>query len=258
MSTQSLIAWTNLAKLASVTATSSEALFPPANTINDIGAPSTGWQSADTVLTASLEYTLAVAGSTVDVIGIFRTNLSDTAQVTATIRYSGVDIWTETKAGPAPGYGQVVFILPGGRYADRVTIAIDDPDNDDNHLNVPLVFIGPAWLPEYSFAPSLTDGWEPLQNTLKTRGGQVYPTLLSNPRTLGFEFAAITPDDTYTAAREIARLAGMGGNFLVIADANGDEIKRDAVFGTLASARAMGTVPGTTIRTWAGTVSERL
>lgn len=258
MTTQTLLAWSNLAKLATISATSSEALMPPEATVNDIGDASTGWQSLAGVTTATLTYTLAVAGSSVLVIGLFRTNLSTTAQITATITYNSVETWTETLAGPAVGRGQVVFVLDAAEYADSVEIEIVDTSNPDGFLNVPLVFIGNGWLPTYSVAPSLTSAWMPQQNNQITRGGQEYTTQLSNARTLNFEFGAIASDEHYAGAEEASRLAGLGINFLVIPDANGNAVKYDAIFGKMQAGPSGAVAGASRMRTWRATVTERL
>lgn len=258
MTTQTLIAWTNIAKLATVAATSSETLMPPEMTVNDIGDASTAWQSLAGVTTATLTYTLSVAGSSVLVIGLFRSNLSSTAQITAVITYDGIETWMDTLSGPVVGRGQVVFVLPSAEYADSIAIEIVDDDNPDGFLNVPLVFIGNAWLPTYGVAPSMTGAWIPQQNNQTTRGGQEYTTQLSNARTLNFEFGAILSDEHYAGAEEVSRLAGLGINVLVIPDANSDAVQYDAIFGKM-QAGPMGVVPGASrMRTWRATVTERL
>jgi hypothetical protein len=257
--TQSAIGIINLAKLAGVTATSYEVALPPENVLTDIGAASTAWQTLAGVTNASITFTMATPGSLVKGIGLFRTNMSPTAQISATVTSGGIDVWTETLSGPAAGYGQVVFVLPEVESADSITIEIDDPDNPRDHLNVPLVFIGDMWLPTYSFAPSLTAGWEPQTNVQQSRGGQVSYTSLANPRILNFEFGAIPENEGYIHAFEIARYQSMGVNVLVIPDIEGDYVKYDAVFGTLTASRPFGVLPGgSRIRTWAGTVKERL
>ena len=257
--TQTLAAWQNLGKLAAISATSAEAGLPAESTINDIGDASTAWQTELGVTTATITYTLDTPGSSVRVVGLFRTNLTSQAQVTLTINFNSSDTYTETLSGPTVGYGQVVFILPDTEYADTVEIEISDPTNPDSVLNIPLVFIGDAWLPEWSVSPSTGDGWAGNANVLTTRGGQIYQTLLANPRVVSFEFAAMTPADTFAAAREIARLAALGTNVLFIIDAEAANVAQDAVFGIVSNVRPFGFLPGPTgMRTWGATVTERL
>lgn len=256
---QSLLAWVNYAKTATIVATSSETLMPATNMINDIGAPSTGWQTAAGVTTATLTFTLSDPGVPIRVIALFCTNLSITAQITATITLSSVETWTQTLAGPGVGYGQVVFVTTDLENADSVEIVIEDTDNPDGFINVPLVFIGPAWLPMWNASPKSGDGWQPETNMIRTRGGQIYPTLLSNPRFVSFEFEALDPDETQAYAREIGRLHGIGTNVLFIMDAEGSNIKRDAVFGLMSNPKPYGFLPGLTgVRTWGATITERL
>lgn len=256
---QTLLAWVNYAKTAAITATSSESGLPPENMINDIGAPSTGWQTAAGVTTATLNFTLSDPGVPIRVIALFCSNLSITAQITATITLASVETWTQTLAGPAVGYKQVVFVTTDLENADSVEIVITDTANTDGHINVPLVFIGPAWLPQWNASPKSGDGWLPETNMIRTRGGQVYPTLLSNPRTVSFEFEAMDPDETQAYAREIGRLHGMGINVLFIMDAEGSNIRRDAVFGLVSNPKPYGFLPGLSgVRTWGATITERL
>lgn len=256
--TQTLMAWQNVAKAATVSATSAEATLPVTNMLNDIGDASTGWQSVAGVTTATLTFTLDTT-HTVRVIALFRTNLSPFAQVRVTITYDGGETWTGTMAGPAVGYGQVLFILSDAEYADTVEIEIEDTGNTQSFLNVPLVFIGDAWLPTWSVSPSSSDNWAPEINRQITRGGQVYQTSLSNPRTYSFEFGAVDPDETYAAAREIGRLASMGVNVLFIPNAEGAYVKQDAIFGIVSAVRPYGFLPGPGgVRTWGATITERL
>lgn len=257
--TQTLMAWTNLAKLATVSATSTESGLPAENTLNDIGAPSTAWQSEAGTTTATLTYTLNDPGSAVRVIGIFRINATDQAQITATITLDSVETWTYTLSGPVTGYGQVVFVLTEDEPADSVAITIEDAGNPDGYLNVPLVMIAPAWLPTWPVSPASADNWAPEVNRQITRGGQVYQTSLSNPRTYSFEFGAVDPDETYAAAREIGRLASMGVNVLFIPNAEGAYVKQDAIFGIVSTVRPYGFLPGPGgVRTWGATITERL
>lgn len=256
--TQTLLAWTNVLKTAAISATSSDPGLPPENTITDIGGAQAAWQSANGVTNASLIYVLATAGTPVNVIGIFRTNLTDVAQITATITYGGIDTWTKTIAGPAVGYGQVIFVLDSAEYADEITIAIDDPSNPNGFLNVPLAFASDGWTPTYNIDPTFADTWRPIQNVLTTRGGQVYPTMLSNARSATFAMPAVTETQAYTSGREIERLRGLGINVLFIPDTEGAEVKRDAVFGLVSDTRPMGVLQGASrIRTWGATVTER-
>lgn len=254
--TQTLLAWTNLAKAADVVASNEEAAYPATNTLQDIGSPSVGWQTEPSVTTASLEYTLAVAGSEVLVVGLFRTNLTSLATITVTGTYGGIDTWTETLSGPVTGIGQVIFVLAAREFTDVVTIEIADPTNPDGKLNVPLVFIGDAWVPTYSIAPDFTDGWLPQRNTLTSRGGQKYITLLANPRMASFSFQAIPTTEAYAAAREIARLAGLGINVLMVPNTGG-AIQYEAVFG-IVETRSMGMLSGSSYRTWSVNIEERL
>lgn len=253
-----MLSWVNLAKLASVVATSAEADNPASNTKNDSGAASLGWQTLASVTTATLTYTLAAPGSIVRVIGLFRTNLNSAATITATITYNGGTAWTGVLSGPAVGYGQVVFVLPSNTAADVVTIAIANSTNPDGFINVPLVFIGASSIPEWSVSPSLEAAWSPSSNIQASRGGQKFITAIAAPRVVTFDFSAMTDADTYAIAMELSRLQYLGQNVLMVPDIDASTVKYDAVFGIITGSRPVGALRGASrIRTWGATIEER-
>lgn len=255
---QTLLAWVNLAKLASVSATSAETANPASNTKNDSGAASLGWQTLAGVTTATLTYTLATPGSTVRVIGLFRTNLNAAATITATITYNSGTAWAGVLSGPAMGYGQVVFVLPSNMAADVISIAIANSTNPDGFINVPLVFIGASSIPEWAVSPSLEAAWSPSSNIQTSRGGQKFITAIATPRVVAFDFSAMTDADTYAIAMELSRLEYLGQNVLMIPDIDASTVKYDAVFGIVTASRPVGAIPGASrIRTWGSTIEER-
>ena len=55
-----------------------------------------------------------------------------------------------------------------------MTFTLTDAANPDNHLNVPLVYAGPAWLPLTAMSWTTALGRDDITDTVVSRGGQQY------------------------------------------------------------------------------------
>lgn len=254
----SAIGHTNLVKTATISATSEETYLPATNVAGDIGAASMGWQTLATVTTATLTITMDTPGSYVSAIGIFRTNLSATAQITITITYSGGPVYSEVFTGVSAGYGQVVALMGSATLCDSITIAIVDGSNPDGFLNVPLAFAGPLFEATYPIMQDATYGRQTATAELISRGGSEFPRFLHDKRFWKFQIAA-TDTEAFENVAEIDRLARLGSNILFVPDTASDYLQQEAIFGRLRETLdinfALGAVK---TRSWGGMVTERI
>lgn len=251
---------TNVAKTATITpSTAWEPALPPDNMLTDQGGPSTAFQTRPGVTVTGLVVTLA-GGASVRAIVLARTNLT----MTANISIAGFDALggqpiDATAFGPSTGYQQVVCVLSSASVVDTITIDIDDPANPDGFLNIPLLWIGDCWAPTTGFAPSSDVGFEPTVARRRSRGGQVFQTQLSNPRTFAFQFQAVNDADVWPYVGEIQRVASMGSNMLWVPDATATEINREAILGMVTDGGRMSWPENSVgIRRWSGKIEERL
>jgi hypothetical protein len=231
------IGWNNIVLSATITAGS--AALPAANVKGPHGAASTGWQTVAGVKTsgagATLTITPTTGGQIWRVIGIFGCNLTSSATVTFQLwNTSGPTlVWSSALGGPVGGYRQVVAIATANQTADYAKILIDDAGNPDNFVNVPLVYAGPAWLPERGVSFSSTVGRD--GNVLETvaRGGQEYLVPLWQRRRWALEFGALSAAELWTQADPLLMLAHQGVNMFFAPDGASSYLNQEAIFGRL-------------------------
>jgi hypothetical protein len=229
----SLLAWTNHAKAASITATSAATNLPASNAGGDSGAAASGWQTVYGVTTATLTVTPALTGRTWDVIGLFRTNITALATVTVTLYTNpSTSVWTTTLAGPN-GNGQVIALPPAATVADYATIAIADASNPDGFLNVPLMFGGPAFRPAGSASYASTVGRDATVAEATSRGGQEYPTLYYQRRRWNVQFDSLRSAEVLASVDPLASYAAAGSNVLFVPDVTNSYVQSEALFGRL-------------------------
>lgn len=251
---------TNLAKTATIMATTTyETALPPDNMVNDQGGPTTAFQTRPGGTVTGLIIDLP-SGGAVRGIGLFRSNLSITANVSvAAFDALGGQPISATVFGPSPGYGQVVYVADAAADVTQVTIDIDDPANPDGFINIPLLWIGDFWAPTTGIMPASDVGFEPAISKRRSRSGARFETQLYNPRTFGFQFGAVAEADVWPYVGEIQRTASMGRNMLLIPDDTAAEINREAVFGIVTETGRMSWPENSvSIRRWSGKIEERL
>ena len=170
------LGYTNYVKTGTVAASNAASLFPVTNIQGNSGAAADGWQ---TTVTSGIILTITPPLTQVSwhALGLFRTNLTSAATVTfALYTNPSTLMWTANTFGPVGGSGQVVA-WTGGITADYALIAINDPGNPDGHINVPLAFGGPAWVPLSPLSLSTVYGRDKTTDEVVSRGGQEYPVL---------------------------------------------------------------------------------
>lgn len=257
--TRTLIGYSNLAKTATLSATSAEAALPVTNLAEDRGSASLGWQTLAGVTSATITCTFEYAGSDVRLIGLFNTNFMPNASLTITGTLSGGTVWSDVITASPSGYRQAIsFVLPTTAM-DSVTIAIDDPTNPDGFLNAAQLFIGDAFAPALSISGQSSYGSRSDVKRQKTRGGQTYNTLQSRARVFTFDLGAVTDAEAMLSVAEIDRLAALGGNILFIPDHESTYRDREALFGELTESKDVSFSLGArNYRSWGGMITERL
>jgi hypothetical protein len=258
-----IIGWNNVVLGATITAGS--AALPAANVKGPHGSASTGWQTAAGVVTSGAGATLTVTpttgAQTWRAMGLFGCNLTHAATVTFQLwNTSGPTlVWSSALSGPVGGYRQVVAIPSSNQVADYLKVLIDDSGNPDGFVNVPLVYGGPAWLPDRGVSFSSTLGRD--DSTLETvsRGGQEFPVPLWQRRRWALEFGALTAAELWTQADPLVILAHQGMNVFFAPDATSSYLNQEAIFGRLKLTSDI-TYPfhTTTRRQMNVTISERL
>lgn len=139
------------------------------------------WQTPVGVVTAAGGATVTVTFGTprsVRMVGAFRTNLT----AAATIQF---DLYANTGPtllysillnGPEADYGQAVGVFPVDvTGVDYVVVSFNDSANPDSLLNIPGLFIGPAWNPGVGFSWDSAFGRNDRTDERRSAGGQLYP-----------------------------------------------------------------------------------
>jgi hypothetical protein len=240
-------------------ATSQEPALPVTNlATSEQGSPATAWQTLAGGLAATLTIT-PPARTTIRAMGVFRTNLSAAASVTMTLYTNPGPVTVAASGAISPVNGQAVYVLPADTPADYATIVISDAANPDNHLNIPLVFAGPAWQPLTAMAWSSTMGRDEVSDLVTTRGGQTYVDLRASFRRWEIALDGVRGAEAFTQLDPLDRFSRFGGNALVIPNITSPNIQNEATYGII-KATADVTFPlgiGDR-RSWRARLSERL
>lgn len=254
------LAWTNYVKTGVVTSNNAAANFPVTNIQGDSGAPADGWQT--TILTSIvLTITPATGAQIWRALGLFRTNLTAGASLTFALKNNpSTVVYTTTVAGPVGATGQVVALPPSNTTADYATITISDASNPDGHVNVPLAFAGPVWLPTSPLALDTAYGRDSQVDAPVSRSGQEYPVLRWQRRRWDISSLGVrTSTELWPQLDTLNRLAMAGGNVLLVPDITSANKGYEALFGRLAQLADV-TFPlgGSDRRAWKGRLTERL
>jgi hypothetical protein len=160
--------------------------------------------------------------------------------------------------GVVPGFLQTVFV------AAEVTgqccrVDISDPTNPDTFLNIPFLFVGPAWEPAMNVSPATTVGRDDMTIEVRSRGGQEYPTPMYQARRWELDFEGILNSEVWTQVDVLDRAARLGGNILFIPDQASADINRETVYGRLRPRADVSFFQrGPARRAWKATITERL
>ena len=231
-----ILGWNNLLTGATLSASSEATGMPVTNLQDDVGSSSVAWQTIAGVTSATLTVTPTLAGGTWRVFGIFGTNLTNSGSMTVAL-YTNPStlVWTGSVDGVVAGYNQLVLDAGANYSADYAIITIADTGNPDTFLNIPLAYLGPAWVPDKWVGPgwSSTFGRDHSTSEMKSRGGQEYPTFWWSRRYYDLAARGISGSDLWAEAQEADRVSRMGVNVLFIPDETSTNILSEAVFGRM-------------------------
>ena len=236
--------------------------LPPQNLASSSGSPATGWQCA---LQAVGNYPLLrltpISRRTVGAIGFFRTNLTSSAVVTMYV-YTGTpaaptQVFTQS-VSPIAGMGQVVA-FPNNVACDFCQFGFIDPGNPDGFVNIPLAYVGPAFVPITGVAWGTTFGRDDNPDVVISRGGSEFVTLKWQRRRLELVFDGLRQSEIWTQVDALRSAARTGMNVLAVPDTTNGNTLQEAVFGRLQDTADI-TYPygAADRRAWHAKVTERL
>lgn len=260
---QSAIGFNNYVLSAALAAGSAAPTMSVGNLQDETGSPSVAWQTAGGAVTsaagANFTITPPLAAQTWRAAGIFRTNLTQSAMVTFSFVLNGTPVYSWASIGPTPGYGLVVHVAPDNIVADYCRIDIDDIDNPDGFINVPLCFAGPAWLPLSAPSYDTTIGSDSQSDETVSRGGQEFTSLLWFKRRMELAFAGIRPSELLSGVAPLERAARTGNNILFVPDIASDTLLAEAIYGRMTPTADIGyPYSAADRRSWRTKITERL
>lgn len=269
MSSNTALGWNNYFYTGTISANSAEVGLGPTNLSLFQCTASSGWQTENGIVAYSsdgkalLKCVFPVAGTLVRGVGLFNTNLTQSAYIYAIawrdLGAGPVVVEQLNFRGPLQGYRQVVGLFSADLTADFVQITFEDAGNPDGHLNIGGAFCGPMWLPRYGLTYDTTFGRKQSFDRFLTRGQQLFKTPLGAQRTLGLAFDAVAQDEAWDELGEMLRILDLGGNVLAIPDVTSVDVYREAVFGDLETMSDVSfQLRSIDARAWRGQVTERL
>lgn len=225
-----------------------------------LGASSVAWQTPagtrDAFLTIS-----ASAAINWRIAALCRTNLSATARIRvrvgalATVISAPIYDSGLISADVVMGIRQALHVMPNEVNATTMSIYVDDFNNPDPYLNVPLVYAGAAT--EFAIAPGSETGREIRSDDTTTRGGTIITQPLSNARGWKVEAAFIRDEETAWLDNLEAQ-AGARRNILFVPRSPYARGSSEAILGILTPGRLGFLGQTSEYRTWSGTIMERL
>jgi hypothetical protein len=258
---RTLLAWNNYVLTSGLAATS--AALSISNVQDERGSAESAWQTvAGTTQNVIVTITPAATQSNWRVFGLFRTNLTPYASVVVTLYNNPASptfVWNGGADGPEPGFGQSIVVADDDMVADYCTIEIDDPGNPDGFLNVPLIYVGPAWLPLTGLAYDSMFGLDAMLDEAVSRGGQEYPTLRYQQRRGELSFMGIRQGEVLNQLYELQATAHRGNNVLCIPDITSANVGLEAIYGRLNATADIGyPYAAADRRSWRARLRERL
>ncbi len=264
MSGDVLVGWVNHVYNSDITAVSEEAGLPAVNIQNDIGDASTAWQTRPGVTSGTAGAHIRISPGNPRVWRAFaacRTNLTPGGLMTVRLynNSSDVPIFIGVGVLPEPAYGQSIVIADQDYTADYCVFSFDDPLNPDGHINVPLIFAGPAWIPQVGMSWDSALGRDGVTDSRVSRGGQVYPTPRFQSRRWEVDFKGIQGDELWSEAQELDRVSRYMRNVLFVPDMTSMMIGNESIFGIVESMANVSPLSGITgVFAWRFKIMERL
>lgn len=256
-----VLGWQNAIDGGVLTANSAELTMPVTMLRDPHGASSNAWQTVDGVLTAWVQ-SVPDAPVAWRAVLITRSNLTDAA--TLRVRLGAVDTITSAPAYDSgvltPGVvrGQAVHLLPAAVTAAACRIDITDTANPDNHINIPLIYAGPAWQMLTNISRESASAMQDGARRATARGGQQHVEPAWIQRRWELRLDNFRSSDGEARVLELERVARAGTSILCI-PRPATQPHRDAVFGLAEGFTRLGFGSGSgQLRSIAFTVTERL
>lgn len=162
-------------------------------------------------------------------------------------------------AGVIGGFGQSVIVAPSEVAGAAVRCDIDDPTNPDGFINVALAFAGPVWEMTNNISGTTTLGHAEGGTLVTTRGGQVSKQLYWTARRSAIALATVRKAEVWPSLMELDAACRDGRNTLFVPAADSADVGRETIYGLLAPGSDVGgAFTFANVRTWSGTITERL
>lgn len=255
--------WENHGLTGTLTASAAAAGLGPEQMQTPHGATSTAWTTPSGTTTA---HVVLDAGGAVEwgAAGLFNTNLTPAATVRWRIggdsTFAAHDYDSGTLSGTvAAGYRQSVHVLPSAVTARYMRVDIADASNPEGRIRVAQLYAGRAVRPTRNIG--FESAFERLAETpaVVTRGGQQFPIFRFARRGWRVSLPSLAPGDVFPLAEALHIAAQGGGNVLFVPFPAGAYVAREAVFGTVSAATAIGWPSQTPLlRSFGFTITERL
>ena len=175
--------------------------------------------------------TVALLGMTVGDAATVRLRISTADATGAAGDALDTGVLTSASEWFDPDYGALVYAgaaVVSGRY-----VRIDLAETDALYLEAGRLVVGERITFEANFRPGSARGRNDLSRKTRTQGGQTLIERKARPRTLDLAFDWVTLAEWEAIVEPVDRDRGVTEDVLVILDAEGDNVPRDAVWGLL-------------------------
>ncbi len=254
----SLLAWQNVVRTSVLTASNADPALPVTNLRGDQGSAATGWQTTPGATSGVLLTITPATRTAFRVLGAFRTNLTTNASFVSRMYTNPGASLLRTDISIVNA-GKALVVLPSDVAADYVTFTLSDVSNPQNFLNVPLVYAGPAWIPQTGMSFATTMGRTDQVDTITTRGGQTYVSLRATAKRWEIALDGVRASEVYAQLDALDRISRTGGNVLGVPDFTSPNATADATFGIITPSADIGyPYGGADRRSWRAHLIERL
>lgn len=253
----------NWARTGAISASASAAGLGPEQMQNPHGAASTSWQTPSGTTTGGV---VVDAGAAVQwgAFGLFNSNLTPTATVQWRLSSDPAFVTSIYDSGVvggtvAAGYRQSLHIPPTQQTARYMRVDISDASNPEGRLRVAQMFAGRVVRPVRNIGFDSAFAREAEAPAVVTRGGQQFPTFRYARRSWRVSLPSLDAVDVWPLTQALQIAAQDGTNVLFIPFPTGADVAREAVFGIVSGASAVGWPSRSPVmRAWAATITERL
>lgn len=247
--------WCNNIMTATLAANVQMAQLPVTNLLSPQGAASLGWRVPGTAATLTISH---LPASPWRAFGLFRTNLSASASMSAYVLSGGSLVWQGE--AQAVANGQILLVADRPVMGDTARIQITDGHNPDGYLSIPLAYAGPIWQPVRNYSTDSTFGRTVGQDSITSLGGQDYVSTRWYQRKYTISHQSLGDADA-AVLDQILLAAAADRNILFVPDPSADPatLAAQALYGRLSAGSDLSNPFGTADRHKISlTLTERL